>query len=438
MDSIVQTLAQLHARDSFALRDPVWGHIYLPAGFAPVLSSSPFAKIRGIKQLGPCHLVYPGASHDRFSHSLGVYQVSCRFLEQFASRGDVLRLSHEKSLAFLAAALCHDIGHFPYTHSLKELPLRDHEALSADLVRQGELAGLFRTAGIVPDQVAAIIDHDLPCQDPELLFYRRVLSGVLDPDKLDYLRRDAYYCGVPYGIQDLDFLLSRLQTGPDGTLRLNEADGSIIEHILFSKYLMYKAVYWHRDVRIATAMIKKFLHMTIKAARLDPVQLYHLDDNGFLNLASQICASPGIPDLPRLVRNSTFYQLCAEIPFCELPPETQSRLANLDSRAELEKALAGSLCPRAGGGATSPEWNVILDVPEHVSFEVDFPLLARDGTVRPFLESSSVFSSRTVHEFTDSLRKVRLLVHPGIDCNPAQAAGAMQEVLGCSRGLVHD
>jgi len=104
---------------------------------------------------------------------------------------------------------------------------------------------------------AAIVDTHLPIQeDRETAFYRRLLSGVLDPDKLDYLNRDARYCGVPYGNQDVDFTFSRPIPHQERGIDIDSRLIANVEAVLFSKYLMYRSVYWHHSVRSATAMIK--------------------------------------------------------------------------------------------------------------------------------------------------------------------------------------
>ncbi|MFQ3620254.1 MAG: HD domain-containing protein, partial [Spirochaetales bacterium] len=115
------------------IRDPLWKHIYLSPPLMAIVASSPFQKLYRIKQLGIAHLVYPGATHSRFVHSLGVFHLAKRMIRGIISSEMAPPLTLEGVKAFLAAALLHDIGHFPFTHSLKELPLREHESLTADL-----------------------------------------------------------------------------------------------------------------------------------------------------------------------------------------------------------------------------------------------------------------------------------------------------------------
>jgi HD superfamily phosphohydrolase len=244
------------------IRDVLWGHIYLTPELEALTKSAPFMRLTRIMQLGPTFFLYPGATHTRAAHSIGVYHLAKRILIHLASLGADEWMSSEGIQSFLCAALLHDIGHFPYTHSLKELPLTDHEALTGQIIQKEPMKSFVAKTGADPYLAAAIADQDLPCDNAlscvsdEVSFYRRLLSGVLDPDKLDYLNRDARNCGVPYGAQDVDFIIGRLHPDKHRGLVIDSRGIPSVESILFSKYLMYRTVYWHKGVRSATAMIK--------------------------------------------------------------------------------------------------------------------------------------------------------------------------------------
>lgn len=393
--------------DSFTdpVRDPVWKHIYISPGMRRIISSAPFLRLTRIRQLGPAYLVYPGATHSRAAHSLGVFHVARMILRALLPRPGMPELSQEGAAAFLLAALLHDLGHFPYTHSLKELPLMDHEALTAIILREEPLAGMIRAQGADPERVAAIVDHGLPA-DPETTFYRRLLSGVLDPDKLDYLNRDAYYCGVPYGVQDMDFILSRIEPDFSRGLVLDSRGLMVVEGILFSKYLMYRSVYWHRDVRAATAMVKRSLHDSLLSGCVKPEDLYRLDDDSFRALLPRLDARSR--HLAQSVFDGSILPLAFELPFDAEHP-VHASLEDLDGRRALEEG--------AGGGC------FLLDLPERVSFESD--LWVRDEG-RLFTESSTVFSRDVVGGFTGRLRIIRAYALGGGD------ARTLRQVLGAS------
>ena len=142
-------------------------------------------------------------------------------------------------MSFLVACLLHDIGHFPYAHSLKELPLREHEEIAGDMIiNHPELKKAIENTGADPLTVSSIIDKGMLTGDEETLLYRNILSGTLDPDKLDYLSRDGFFSGVPYGKQDTDFIISSLSLNKS-RLCLDKEAVSSVEQILFSKYMMY-------------------------------------------------------------------------------------------------------------------------------------------------------------------------------------------------------
>jgi HD superfamily phosphohydrolase len=387
------------------IRDVLWGHIYLTPELAALTKSAPFMRLSHIFQLGPAYTVYPGATHTRASHSIGVYHLARRLLLYLAERGAEAWLTPCGAVSFLCAALLHDLGHFPYTHSLKELegnrrfPLRRHEALTAEIILREPIKSLVAKAGGDPALTAAIVDTELPesaHRSAETAFYRKLLSGALDPDKLDYLNRDARYCGVPYGAQDVDFILSRLYPDREKGVVIDSRGIPSVESILFSKYLMYRAVYWHPQVRSATGMVKKALLGGLEDGILKPDDLYGLDDAGLFALLSS--RSHPLFHLAENVRAGWLYACVAAFPFDE---DLHGALPDIGRRSRHEEALAAELSIR-------PE-AIIIDVPEPISFETGL-YVADEG--RYFAESSSVFGSGVVDSLVKSLRIIRIFVDP--------------------------
>ncbi|HET7839787.1 MAG TPA: HD domain-containing protein [Rectinemataceae bacterium] len=427
-----------HLASSFTepVRDPLWGNIFLSPGLEALANSGPFAKLARIKQLGPAHLVYPGATHTRRAHSLGVFHMARRLCQALVARGGIEFVTREGLDSFLAAALCHDLGHFPFAHSLKELPLADHEALTARLLVEEPLRSLVGTSGADPEATAAIVDQDLPDRgDREIRFFRGLLSGVLDPDKLDYLTRDAFFCGVPYGIQDSDFILQRVGIAEEDRLGIEERGLMSVESLLFSKYLMYRSVYWHKGVRAATSMIKKAVLLALGEAILAPEDLYGLDDDSFYASLRAIKFAPFA--LAEAVFEGRLYPVVLDLPFDE-GDERHRGLLDLGARLRLE----GEIAERASVGRTrlSP-LDIVVDLPEPVSFETDLCVIMDRG--RPgngagsslgFAQSPTVFSPPVVAGFARALRRVRVF------CADSQAAvgKAAHELLGGgqARGVV--
>jgi HD superfamily phosphohydrolase len=354
-------------------------------------------------QLGPAFMVYPGATHTRAAHSFGVYHLARRLIKTLADRGADQWITPTGVLSFLAAALLHDLGHFPYAHSLKELPLEPHEQLTGKIILREPTRSLVGKTGADPELTAAIVDTAIPHSDrTELPFYRKLLSGVLDPDKLDYLNRDARYCGVPYGAQDVDFTFSRLH--PD-RLRGTDIDAKGIpnvEAVLFSKYLMYRSVYWHRSVRSATAMMKKALIYGFKDGILAPEELYGLDDQGLFALLAD--RSSTFFDLASMVKHGSIFSAALEFPFNRM---VHTFLEDIQSRTLIEEDLAGRLT-KATGRQLGPK-DIIIDVPEPITFETGLYVSDENTT---FSKSTTVFGPETISAFVSALRIIRIFVSP--------------------------
>ena len=402
------------------IRDPIWQNIYLSSGTKAVTQSPLFQKLSRIRQLGPTYHVYPGATHTRLNHSLGVFHIAKRLITKLLSGDNPPQLSLEGVKSFLIASLLHDIGHFPYAHSLKELPLKEHEAIAAEMILDSGLTSVIKDkAGADPLAVASIIDENMdPADNFEVPFYRSMLSGVLDPDKLDYLNRDAFFCGVPYGIQDTDFYIDKIRFD-QRKIVLEESGITAIENILFSKYLMYKTVYWHKTVRIATAMIKKATALALREGYLKPRQLYGLDDDDFYKTVH----TPNFVPLKLIDRvfNRDLYKVAVDIDYSE---KRHSKLLDLSSRFETEEMIAGEL-----SGLTGTKWecqDVIIDIPEPISFEVDLHV-KMPGGLRLFRDLHTGFSTAAVENFILSLRKLRVFIPESK--SDGKTAGCIQSIL---------
>ncbi len=412
-----QIIRHLNEDYTVPVRDPLWKHIYLSPGLRKIMYHPEFQKLGRIRQLGPASLVYPGATHTRLNHSLGVYYLARRILKTILfSENCPGHLTLKGAKSFLCAALLHDIGHFPHAHSFMELPLEDHEILSGQIITESEIAGIIRDdIGGDPVLTASIIDDSIPAgENSELTFFRNILSGVLDPDKLDYLNRDAYFCGVPYGMQDIDFVISQIRPMEDG-IGLTTKGVTAVENILFSKYLMYKTVYWHSDVRISTALVKKAVFLGMKGDYFKADELYGMDDDEFFK---RMTSTP--EELASLVREAERprkYSIICQIPF-DGKNSLHSSLMDLEFRNGHENRLAASIEDRFPG--LLPKNHLVIDIPSKISFEVDLPILDKEGE-KSFIGSPTVFSRPVVQGFTETLRHIRVIV-------PASVARVVPEI----------
>jgi uncharacterized protein len=398
-------LAHLENDYTEPIRDPVWRHIYLSPGLLRVAEHAQFQKLDRIRQLGPATIVYPGATHTRRNHSLGVFHIARRMITTLVRRNRDVPMTLEGVKAFLCAALLHDIGHYPYAHSLKDLALDAHEALAARAITT-DFALLIRGGlGIEPEAVAAIIDKGWRYDGGEnVAFYWKILSSVIDPDKLDYLNRDAFFCGVPYGIQDVDFILEEIWPHAEKGVAISRKGVTALETILFSKYLMYKTVYWHKTVRIATAMIKKVIAAALADGTIRKEELYGLDDAEF---SSRFTAArhPSF-SLIEDTRRRVLHKQVIRVPFDEASAGHRL-LEDIGRRLALEQVIA-----REAGrvlGRPVPAESIVVDVPERISFELHLPVIDPSLEEPADMEAGSesfVFGRLGHDEFPRSLRAV--------------------------------
>ena len=282
------------------IRDPLWNNVRVDDATMRLVDSAVFQRLRYVRQLGLAYLVYPGATHTRFEHALGAYHRARTTLAMLAVRGELARVADDECAVVRAAALLHDVGHYPFSHALEEIGVPHHEGVARPLVTTGEVAELL-TERIGPDAPARVLA--LICGEGESPL-RGLISGSLDLDKIEYLKRDALMCGVPYGEIDVDRLLNALVVVEDphsGRLAvgLREKGLSALESLLFAKYQMYRNVYWHHAVRSATAMYKRLVDDALRGGALDAASLAGHTDEGLLHALDERAPSPLLDALRR-------------------------------------------------------------------------------------------------------------------------------------------
>jgi HD superfamily phosphohydrolase len=271
------------------IRDAVWGDIPLYRQELALIDTPVFQRLRRIRQLGPLMWVFPGANHSRFEHALGVLHLT-RLLVLQLRRQESFPPAHIADLRVLvAAALLHDIGHYPFSHALEDVerpfPLPDHAEVGAALVR-GPLAPILRHYWqIDPERVAALVagtGHEEPAALAGIDgLWLQVVSGAVDVDRLDFLRRDALFANVPYGIVDVQRILASLRVWPEGgqvRLYLDEKGIGPLQSLIFGRFLMYGNVYWHHTSRIITRMIVRAVEDALSRGALQAAELVQLDD----------------------------------------------------------------------------------------------------------------------------------------------------------------
>ena len=240
------------------IRDPLYGYIGLTRDELRILDTRSLQRLRRIKQLANAHLVYPAACHTRFEHSLGVLHVATLVARQLRIEGDDLT-----TLRY--AALLHDVGHGPFSHVF-EAPLKaingkdaTHEGITRRIIREDE--EITSILGEAAESVAALLSED---QNGIL---HQVISGNIDADKLDYLRRDSYHTGVAYGNFDLERVLYTLRKNVSGQredLTIHEKGIDVVESFRLARFLMYAQVYYHHTNVVANGMLQRAIKVAVR------------------------------------------------------------------------------------------------------------------------------------------------------------------------------
>jgi HD superfamily phosphohydrolase len=248
--------------------DPLHGAIRLdralPAEALAVdlIDTAPFQRLRRIRQLGPAYLTFHGAESSRFTHSLGVLHLARQALSGLLRQAP--ELAQQAGLLY-AAALLHDVGHAPLSHSGEEMFGLRHESWSGRLIREHP-ALRERLEAYAPgsaDAVANLLEHG---RSPQAAI-QALVSSQLDCDRLDYLLRDSYSTGASYGRLDLERILASLTLAPDGGLAVHPKGLMAVEHYLVVRNLMYRSVYNHRLNVVCNWLLSQAI---VTARRLGP------------------------------------------------------------------------------------------------------------------------------------------------------------------------
>ncbi|MCY9517278.1 HD domain-containing protein [Paenibacillus apiarius] len=239
-------------KEEKVFKDPVHNYVHVQdRTIWDLINTKEFQRLRRIRQLGTSYLTFHGAEHSRFSHSLGVYEITRRIISQFERNG-YEDWPQEQRLVALCAALLHDVGHGPFSHSIEEAFGMFHEDWTCRIILEDSEIHqvLSRIDPAFPEQVAAVIQktYNYP-------IVVNLVSGPLDADRMDYLLRDAYFTGVNYGTFDIDRIL-RLVRPYKERIVVKESGMHAVEHYLLSRYEMYWQVYFHPVTRSSEMVLR--------------------------------------------------------------------------------------------------------------------------------------------------------------------------------------
>jgi len=388
------------------LRDPIWNNVRLDPLALALLDTPAVQRLRYVRQLGLAFLVYPGATHSRFEHAVGAYHlagVALRLLDEQQALRDI----DPRELTLIrAAALLHDVGHYPFSHALEEIGVTHHEQTARPLLLEGPVADALTAhlGASAPADVFALITGSShgPLQG--------LISGSIDLDKIEYLKRDATMCGVPYGEIDVDRLLNSLVlvAHPEHgrlTVGVQEKGLSALESLLFAKYQMYRNVYWHHAVRSATAMYKRLVAIALDAGAVDAGTVSHFTDEGLLVHLD----TPSLPADARRqldgLRWRRLHKRAYECPAATLGDDVGEWIA---ADYPLTRRVEDALCAELG----LPTGALLLDYPAKTQMlGLELPMRRRDGRVELLTTAGwdgAMNLPRLSDEFYRSARRLRV------------------------------
>ena len=263
-------------KKAFYIRDPVSGDLRLNGVVAKLIEDERFQRLRYVKQLGFSYLVFPGAHHTRFEHSLGTWSITNEISK---------RLLIEENEELCIAGLLHDVGHMPMSHE-SEGPIYAktkmlHEDIGRKIITDTGMLDCLSSFGLSKKKVLNYFDGNS---------YGKIITGAIGSDRIDYLMRDAYYTGVAHGVTDY-YRLRNVITYAMGEPAVFDNGIEAVESFLAARYYMYSSVYFHHACLIANGMYKKALALALESGSVDPYEFVYYDDTKALNALSAIDAS---------------------------------------------------------------------------------------------------------------------------------------------------
>ena len=364
------------------VRDSIYDLIPFGPREEKLIGTAPFLRLQNIKQLGFVYRIWPGATHTRYEHSLGCYYLAMRALRSLMQRGDdggLFGVSISSVQTLVVAALLHDIGHYPFSHTIEELgnPIISHEKVGRSIIEKSEIATILeRDYHLSPERVADFIDppksKPLPVDD-ELL--QSLLSGALDVDKLDYLPRDARACNVPYGGVDVARLQGALRIHP----MVNNHRRIVVTHkgisplhsLLHARQEMFDNIYWHHTARALQVMLMRAVYEALLCEALSVEQLVGLDDASLLKLLgeSRMPGSSRTLAVDLVMRRP--YKVVIEISrqAGRIYNHVEALFWDAERRRNIEQLLATELASTLD--IEIADYEVLFDIPRPEKWEMD-------------------------------------------------------------------
>jgi hypothetical protein len=347
------------------IRDSIHGDVFLTELEVEIIDTPEFQRLRRIKQLGMTHLVYPSANHTRFEHSMGALHLAGRI----AGR---LGIDEHEEGSVRIAALLHDVGHGPLSHTSEELLARylgqPHEDISREIIENSSISKVLEDAGHSPKEISGILKEKSG-------YLGKIISSEFDVDRMDYLVRDAHHTGVAYGIIDLDRLINTIQVHDD-TLVITERGLRAAEALLVARFLMIPTVYLHRTSRIADVMFLKATEAAI-AAGLDYTEFHRMDDFDILNIFRE--STGYVKDISERIENRRLFKNVCGFTMNDIGWELVSKAIALREDVPRLKKVEEEIATDSGAG---PGY-VLLDIPPLPDYrEMDAHILKGSDVIK--------------------------------------------------------
>ena len=345
------------------INDPIHGFIKISELEQEIINSETFQRLRRIKQLSGAHFVYPTAEHNRFGHSLGTMYLASLLGERMISP---LNLSNETLQEIRVSGLLHDIGHGPFSHVFEEALIEcrgwNHEDATEWLICQSELGDILENGGMEKKRIANLVRGKYKSKSDLIL--SSLVAGQVDADKMDYLLRDSFYCGVNYGLIDFHRLINSLEVSKDYLTYFDLAARGALEAFLVARYEMFLNVYYHKTVRSVEIMLVKMITAADSilnfTAFSTPEEYLQLDDESLISRIRKINPkdSKEAYEAIKLVKNLDSRILYKSA--FEKVLHTQDRFV---SKVLTKRKVRESIEEEIASSAGVPPEEIIVDVP---------------------------------------------------------------------------
>ena len=355
------------------IKDPVHGDVLVAREDLALLDSPRVQRLRRIKQIGLGHLVYPGANHTRFEHSLGTMYIA----GELSTR---MGFETEDRRKIMISALIHDLGHGPFSHTSENFAMAasdiDHTKLTRKEILNGQTSEILSSMDLDLGEIADIASG----MDGEL---GRLLHSQVGVDRMDYLMRDAHYTGVAYGVIDYERIISTL-IFHGGEVVIREKGRQAAESLLVARFLMYPAVYLHHVSRIADAMMFRALE-ELNRQGISVEMIMEMDD---LTLLSTLKGRNGIAgEMARRILDRDLFKRAVYLPSDKLPD--LDKLLKISENRAKSRSLEDEIAESAGITPGS----VLVDIQGRPSLDEMGIKILTNGRVESLEEKSTIVKS---------------------------------------------